>query len=483
VVATTLPKALLTLRSDWQPPGCGRSFKAGSLLSAPMARVMASDWSGVTALFEPTPSKSLSDTTHTKDYLVLKQLEHVRTKLVFWRYDSAAAEGQCKWALETAAEAGEAVAVGEDVAVASMSRNAEDDNAMWLFRDGYLVPDSQEATDAANGCTQTEVLRTKPAMFDASALTVSQHFATSLDGTKVPYFVMHRKDMPLDGSNCTLVDAYGGFEIAMLPGYSAGVGAGWLERGGVKVIANVRGGGEYGPSWHQAALREKRHKAYEDVEAVGQDLVARGISSPAKLAVIGGSNGGLMVGNMICRPVSSALFGAAVCQVPLLDMKGYSHLLAGASWMAEFGDPDTADWPFLRRHSAYHLLRHDCLGLPELDQARVAPSAEGGASDGSAYGGNPPTDGNPEWRCPTVLFTTSTRDDRVHPAHARKMVRALETEATKEQAPQVYYWENVEGGHGGAADNKQRAHMWALTYGFLAKALGLQAEGPGSSSL
>jgi prolyl oligopeptidase len=238
----------------------------------------------------------------------------------------------------------------------------------------------------------------------------------------------------------------------MLPYYSGAVGAAWLERGGVKVIANIRGGGEYGPTWHQAALKEKRHKAYEDVEAVAQDLIARKISSPPHMGVIGGSNGGLMVGNMLTRPLASSLFGAAVCQVPLLDMKVYSKLLAGASWMGEYGNPDTDDWKFLRTFSAYHLLRHDCLGLPEDGQPRV---------------------NNAAWRCPKVLFTTSTRDDRVHPGHARKMVRALQEEATREVAPIVYYWENIEGGHGGAADNKQRAHMWGLTYAFLAQHLGL----------
>merc|ERR1712087_961647 len=196
---------------------------------------------------------------------------------------------------------------------------------------------------------------------------------------------MRREDLAMDGSNPVLLDAYGGFEISMTPHYSAGVGIGWLERGGCKVIANVRGGGEYGPSWHQAALKEKSYKAYEDVEAVAADVIARGISSTEKLAVIGGSNGGLMVGNMLCRPVSSSLFGAAVCQVPLLDMKVYSKLLAGASWMAEYGNPEIAEeWAFLRRYSAYHMLRHDCLGLPETG----GPDVGGAPRSISAEPGN-----------------------------------------------------------------------------------------------
>jgi len=264
----------------------------------------------------------------------------------------------------------------------------------------------------------------------------------------------------MDGSNPTLLDAYGGFEISMLPGYSAGVGAGWLERGGCKVIANIRGGGEYGPSWHQAALKEKRYKCYEDMEAVAQDLIDSKLTSREKLACIGGSNGGLMVGNLITRPIASSLFGAAVCQVPLLDMKRYSRLLAGASWMGEYGNPETSDWEFLRKHSPYHLLRHDILGKPELGKDDVL----GDSTESS----------NHDWICPKTLFTTSTRDDRVHPGHARKMVAALIEEAGPEKAPKVHYWENTEGGHGGAADNSQRAHMWALTYNFLAKELGLK---------
>merc|ERR1719424_545545 len=246
-----------------------------------------------------------------------------------------------------------------------------------------------------------------------------------------------------------------GFVISNLPRYSAAVGSVWLESGGIKVIANIRGGGEYGPKWHQAALKENRYKCYEDMEAVAQDLIDRKITTPEKMACIGGSNGGLMVGNLITRPLSSKLFGAAVCQVPLLDMKRYSHLLAGASWMAEYGDPDTDDWKFLRNHSPYHMLRHDNLGLPEEGKENTEIK-------------------NPDWVCPKVLFTTSTRDDRVHPGHARKMVRSLLEEAqTLGKAPEVFYWENIEGGHGGAADNKQRAHMWALTYSMLKQTLGL----------
>jgi prolyl oligopeptidase len=307
-LGTFASAALVELRTDWQPPGCSVAFKAGSLISAPMESVMKGDWSNVKALFEPTPSRSLNERTETKDYVVLKVMEHVCAKLEFWKFDGG------NWFQEVAV-GGAAVNVGEDVSVENVSRHADDDNLLWITREGYLAPDSQELANAENGCTVTQKIRTKPAMFNAQGLSVWQYFATSLDGTQVPYFVIGRTDMKLDGSNATLLDAYGGFEIPMLPYYSGAVGAAWNEVGGVKVIANIRGGGEYGPTWHQAALKAKRHKAYEDVEAVAQDLIARRITCTPKLAVIGGSNGGLMVGNMLTRPVASALFGAAVCQV------------------------------------------------------------------------------------------------------------------------------------------------------------------------
>lgn len=450
---------LITLRSDWAPAGAPEQYKAGALLAAPMVDIARGEWGAILPLFQPTSTKSLDGTTETKDYIILKVLEDVRTKLVFWKLEAG------KWVLQGGE--GDAVPVGEDVSLASLDRSADADNKLWVTRNGFLLPDTLELATAEDSCASVERVKAKPAMFDATGLVVEQHFVASLDGTSVPYFLMRRSDIPMDGSTPTLLDAYGGFEISLTPAYSAGVGAGWLERGGVKVIANIRGGGEYGPRWHQAALREKRHKAYEDVEAIAQDLLKRKVTSPAKLAVIGGSNGGLMVGNMLTRPVASKLFGSAVCQVPLLDMKVYSRLLAGASWMAEYGNPEVPEeWKFLRRHSPYQMLRNDCLQKPEAD----AESLPNPRSDADAAGMAE------AWVCPKVLFTTSTRDDRVHPGHARKMVAALTEEASAAKAPTVFYWENTEGGHGGAADNKQRAFMWALTYRFLALQLGLQAS-------
>jgi prolyl oligopeptidase len=253
---------------------------------------------------------------------------------------------------------------------------------------------------------------------------VKQYAAKSKDGTMVPYFVVARKDAPHDGSNPTLLYGYGGFEVSLTPFYSGITGSAWLEQGGVYVLANIRGGGEFGPRWHQGALKDKRQNAFDDFIAVAQDLVRRNITSPRHLGIMGGSNGGLLVGAVLTqRP---ELFNAVVCQVPLLDMQRYHQLLAGASWMGEYGDPDNpAEWAYIAPYSPYQNVSADK-------------------------------------RYPRVLFTTSTRDDRVHPGHARKMAARM-----RDQGHEVLYWENTEGGHAGAANNEQTATMWALTYAFL----------------
>ncbi|HEX5057870.1 MAG TPA: prolyl oligopeptidase family serine peptidase, partial [Kofleriaceae bacterium] len=273
-------------------------------------------------------------------------------------------------------------------------------------------------------------LKQNPSFFDAKGIEATQHFATSKDGTKVPYFQVAKKGLPMDGSTPTVMEGYGGFEVSLTPGYDSTAGAAWLERGGVLVVANIRGGGEYGPAWHQAALRHDRQRAYDDFIAVAEDLIKRKVTSTPHLGINGGSNGGLLMGVMLVeRP---DLFGAIVCQVPLLDMKRYHKLLAGASWMEEYGDPENAeDWAALAKFSPYQNVKA-----------------------GVKY--------------PRTLFTSSTRDDRVHPGHARKMVARM-----LEQGHDVLYYENTEGGHGGAADNEQHAFMTALAYTFFAKQLGL----------
>jgi prolyl oligopeptidase len=250
----------------------------------------------------------------------------------------------------------------------------------------------------------------------------------SKDGTKFPYFMVAKKGLELNGANPTLLYGYGGFEISLQPSYSAGVGRAWLTQGGVYVVANIRGGGEYGPRWHQSALKENRLRCYEDFASVAEDLFKRKVTQPNRLGIQGGSNGGLLVGNMVT--LYPDLMQAAVCQVPLLDMKRYNKLLAGASWMAEYGNPDLPEeWKFIQKFSPYHNVKAD-------------------------------------GHYPTVLFTTSTRDDRVHPGHARKMMARME-----DYGCDVLYYENIEGGHGGAANNEQSAYMQSLAYTFLKQKL------------
>ena len=318
-----------------------------------------------------------------------------------------------------------------EVSVNGVDPDESDD--YFLSATDFLTPTTLALGTAGAGPATT--LKQLPAFFDATGLAVSQHEAVSKDGTRVPYFEVARKDLVLDGNNPTLLYGYGGFEISMLPSYRPAVGAAWLEKGGVYVVANIRGGGEFGPRWHQSALKANRHKAYDDFIAVAVDLIRRKVTSPPHLGIQGGSNGGLLMGNMLVRRPD--LFRAIVCQVPLLDMRRYHHLLAGASWMAEYGNPDLPEeWAFIRGFSPYH---------------NVEKSA----------------------KYPRTLFTTSTRDDRVHPGHARKMVAKM-----KDQGHDVLYYENIEGGHAGAADNKQAAFMQALAYTFLWNELKNNEEPP-----
>jgi prolyl oligopeptidase len=304
-----------------------------------------------------------------------------------------------------------------------------DDEGDEVFYDssGFTSP-SRLLRGTAGGAL--EQLKSAPAFFDADGIDVAQHFATSADGTAIPYFVVGAtKNLGGSEPAPTMLYGYGGFQNAMTPGYGGVVGRSWLARGGTYVLANIRGGGEYGPNWHTQTLREGRHLVHEDFAAVAADLVGRGITTVDRLGAQGGSNGGLLIGIMLTK--YPELFGALVCSVPLLDMRRFHLLLAGASWVAEYGDPDNPDdWEFISKYSPYQ---------------NISASRQ----------------------YPPVLFTTSTRDDRVHPGHARKMAAALE-----ELGHRVYYYENIEGGHGGAADNSQAAFKAALTYEFLWQMLG-----------
>ena len=401
---------LLELRDPYQAGG--KTYASGSLIATKFDDFMAGKRE-FTTLFAPSERTSLSSYAWTKSHLVLNVLEDVKNRIsVLTPAPLSDSKGEWKREPFVGAPTLGTVSVG--------SVDEDESDAVWMTATDYLTPTTLAIADIGK---QPEVLKTNPVFFDGSNNVVEQHFATSKDGTKVPYFLVKPKNLKRDGKAPTLLYGYGGFEISLTPGYSGSVGKGWLEKGGVYVVANIRGGGEYGPRWHQAALKANRHKAYEDFAAVAQDLIANKITSTKHLGVQGGSNGGLLTGNMLTQYPD--LFGAVVVQVPLLDMKRYSHLLAGASWMAEYGDPDTADWEFIQTFSPYHL----------FDAKRTYPP---------------------------VIFMTSTKDDRVHPGHARKMAAKM-LEAGKD----VTYYENIEGGHGGSANNAQAAHMSALAYTFL----------------
>ena len=396
---------VLELREPYEAGG--KTYQPGSLIATNFNDFMAGK-RDFTALFEPTENAALAGYTWTRDHLVLNVMEDVKNRL------SVLTPGKNGWAKSAFVGAPTIGTIGVGAV------DADDSNAVWLTATDFLTPTTLSIAEVGS---KPEVLKSNPVFFDGSKDVIEQHFATSKDGTKVPYFLVRPKDLAFDGKAPTLLYGYGGFEISMTPAYSGGIGKGWLEKGGVYALANIRGGGEYGPRWHQAALKANRHKAYEDFAAIADDLVARKITSPAHLGTMGGSNGGLLMGNMLTQYPEK--FGAIVVQVPLLDMKRYNHLLAGASWMAEYGNPDTADWEFIKSFSPYHL----------FDAKKAYPA---------------------------TLFTTSTKDDRVHPGHARKMMAKMEA-AGKD----VRYYENIEGGHGGAANNAQSAHMNALSYTFL----------------
>lgn len=398
------------LRQPWAVGG--KEHPAGSLLAIRLDAFLAGS-RDFDVLFEPTENTSLASAGATRDYYFINVLEDVKNRIY------VLTPGEDGWKKEPLVGAPQFGTVGISAV------DADESNAYFMTVADYLTPTSLLMGEIGK---QPEVLKQLPAFFDASPYRIEQHFATSKDGTRVPYFMVSRKDLQLDGDNPTLLYGYGGFEVSLTPGYQASVGRAWLADGGVYVVANIRGGGEYGPRWHQAALKANRNKAYEDFAAVAEDLIARKVTQPKRLGIQGGSNGGLLMGNMTV--MYPQLFGAVVCQVPLLDMKRYHLLLAGASWMAEYGDPDKPEeWEFLRKYSPYQNVAGD------VDY-------------------------------PPVLFTTSTRDDRVHPGHARKMMALMEA-----QGHDVTYYENIEGGHGGAANNAQSATMGALAYTFLKQKL------------
>ena len=425
-VAFWKERALMRLRSDWKQGE--RVWPAGSLLVMSASALMEGKAEPV-ALFTPTAQRSLAGYTTTATSVVLNVMQDVTGRLEVRRPEGAA------WSLRTIP-----VPNTGTLSVASLhdATVADDEWAEGLLVSytDLLTPESLLLARADR--SGIENLKGRQAQFSTNGLRLDQRFAVSKDGTRIPYFIVIPTGPRASGPKPTLLYGYGGFDISMRSAYSGGIGRAWLARGGVYVLANIRGGGEYGPAWHTSAIRENKQRSYDDFIAVAEDLIKTGVTTPAQLGIRGGSNGGLLVGAVMTQRPD--LFGAVVCQVPLLDMRRYHRLLAGASWMAEYGNPDREeDWAFISRYSPYHQV--------------------------------PPASGEGARKLPPVLLVTSTRDDRVHPGHARKMAARL-----SERGQPVLYWENIEGGHSGAADNGQRAKMQAMEYTFLWRQLQGEAK-------
>ncbi|UJF23561.1 prolyl oligopeptidase family serine peptidase [Shewanella sp. OMA3-2] len=384
----------------------------GAVVYAPVASLISAK-PEYELLSAPSAHSAIAQVAFSKSAVYVNYLEDVKSKLV--RFEP---KSDNTW-VQTP------VAFDENGSLTIFDIEQDSDD-FYVDYNSFLEPSSlyevQGKTLAINK------LKSLPQQFNAENFVTEQYFATSKDGTQVPYFVVMDKNLKFNGKNPTLLYGYGGFEISLRPKYSATIGKNWLEQGGVYVLSNIRGGGEYGPAWHQAALKQNRHKAYEDFEAIAEDLISRKITSSQHLGIQGGSNGGLLMGAALTR--RPELYNAVVCQVPLLDMKRFSQLLAGASWMGEYGNPDiAAEWAYIKTYSPYH----------NLDKSKKYPKA---------------------------FFTTSTRDDRVHPGHARKMVAKMES-----MGIDVLYYENMEGGHAGAANNKQAAELSSLVYAYLLQQL------------
>ena len=401
----------ILLYSDWL------GFPEGSLIAIKLKDLKSDDLkSKVELIFGPDEKSTIRGVYATKDYLIVSILKNVRGKLIYYSLEGP--EGNTKW---TAGE----INLPDFGSVGVISHNNFNNVLMVSFED-FLTPTKLYLME--NPKAKPEEIKSLPAMFDASNLKTTQLEAKSKDGTVIPYFLISSTDAKMDGENPTLLYGYGGFRSAQTAYYSGINGKLWLERGGVYALANIRGGGEFGPRWHKAALLENRQRAFDDFIAIAEDLVARKITSPKRLGIMGGSNGGLLMGAAFTQRPD--LFNAVVCQVPLLDMIRYTKLPPGASWMGEYGDPDSPDMrAYIEKYSPYQNLK-----------------------TGVKY--------------PEVLFETSTKDDRVHPGHARKMTAKMEELGNK-----VYFYENMEGGHGASADNSQRAKRLALEYAYLFKLL------------
>ena len=395
---------IINLKSDWQVNG--KAYKQGSVVSVDFKKLIDGKIE-IYPVFSPDAFSSVESVSTTKNKLLINILRNVKNELFVYSFEKN------KWN-------GEKVSAPDYGKISIFSTDKSSEQYYFLYQD-FLTPPTLYHADAQT--KKILSIKSLPAYFDASKYKIEQYKAKSNDGTEIPYFVVSGIDTKWDGTNPTIIDAYGGFEYSMSPYYLSFIGCAWLEKGGVYVLANIRGGGEYGPAWHQAGIKEKRQTIYNDYYAVAEDLITKKITSNKKLGISGGSNGGLLVG--VAFTQRPDLYNAVVCQVPLLDMQRYNKLLAGASWMDEYGNPDIPEeWEYIKKYSPYHNLK-----------------------SGANY--------------PEVFFLTSTKDDRVHPGHARKMAAKM-----IDMGYPIFYFENMEGGHAGASTNEQTAKMVALEYAY-----------------
>jgi prolyl oligopeptidase len=394
-----------TLRKDYADPAGGATIGKGSL-------VLFRD-GGTQVLYVPQARDSIETVAVGRDGIYAAIARNVISTVRVFKHEPQG------WV-----ERGVILPRGGSADVASVNEFGPE--ALFSFQ-SYLTPPTLFATD---GKAEPRPIKSLPARFDAGGLVTEQFEATSRDGTKIPYFVTRPKT--LNGPAPTVLYGYGGFEVSLTPGYSANFGRLWLSKGGIYVVANIRGGGEFGPAWHEAAVKENRQRAFDDFAAVAQDLEKRGLTTPKQLGIMGGSNGGLLVSTVMVQ--HPELFGAVVCQVPLIDMLAYTHIGAGASWEGEYGDPaKPEERAYIERYSPYQNVK---IGV----------------------------------KYPPVFFVTATSDDRVTPVHARKMAARMEA-----QGHEVLFFENTDGGHSAAADHKQAAEMWGLSFVYLAEKLGLKS--------
>ena len=413
-------RVLVTLYEDWTPAGQAKTFHQGSLLSMNLKDVLRDPAHlKPTVIFEPTAEEFMIKSSSggdgigiTRSHLLLTTLNHVQGRAYVY---TPTASGWSRTSLPLPQN------VSVDIVDASNTSET-----FFLTIEGFLTPPSLFVGDASTATLK--LARSRPALFEASNDVVEQLDATSKDGTKVPYFVVHSKSIKYDGSNPTLLNAYGGFQVSETPNYSGYLGKLWLEHGGVYVLANIRGGGEFGPAWHDAGLKTHRQLIYDDFAAVGQDLIARKITSSRHLGIQGGSKGGLLMGvEMTQHP---DLWGAIVIQVPLLDMLRFEQIAAGASWVGEYGS----------------------VSIPEQRAFLAGISPYNQLKAGVKY--------------PTPLIFTTTKDDRVGPQHARKFAAKME-----EYHEPFYYDEIIEGGHGAGANLKEEARTRAEMYVYLTREL------------